>query len=136
MSPRRVALALALLMPSCSTTSNDDGEGARGGGGKDGGAGATGGGPSSSPSNGGAAANCIFEPEAGCDLALAPECFCLGCSDECSGATISDCLCEVCATDPFCSDPSACIRDASCDPFNEGCHCADCADHPSCANQP
>ena len=45
---------------------------------------------------------------------------------------MSDCVCPSCAADEFCSNPANCNGDNECDPYNEGCACADCADHPQC----
>ena len=46
-----------------------------------------------------------------------------------------DCVCADCDTDPYCSDPTNCTNDNVCDPFHEGCVCADCAmTHPECLN--
>lgn len=62
-------------------------------------------------------------------------CECGGCLDNgvCISETeLDDCVCPDCATDSFCTDPSNCNNDGSCDPFNEGCGCADCANHPNC----
>jgi len=42
----------------------------------------------------------------------------------------------VCASDDFCADAVNCNNDGECDPFNEGCVCADCANHPSCSGGP
>ena len=47
---------------------------------------------------------------------------------------IRDSVCTDCDTDPFCSDPNNCNNDNVCEPFSEGCVCADCASHPECLN--
>jgi hypothetical protein len=58
-------------------------------------------------------------------------CVCQGC-DAGNGCEISeDCTCPDCAMDGFCTD--ACQLDGVCDPYNEGCACADCADFPACS---
>lgn len=61
-------------------------------------------------------------------------CTCAGCKNiACTdGTDYSDCVCPECSTDSFCSDPTKCNGDGICDPFNEGCICSDCADHPLC----
>jgi hypothetical protein len=45
-----------------------------------------------------------------------------------------DCVCDDCDSDLFCSDPGNCIDDGSCQSFQEGCVCPDCASHPDCLN--
>lgn len=73
------------------------------------------------------------------DSCSAPDpiaCECAGCElDVCAdeGGGFNDCVCPTCNADPFCTNPASCMDDGACDPFNEGCLCADCADHPSCA---
>lgn len=58
-------------------------------------------------------------------------CSCAGCNDACDSADeiVSDCVCDVCKSNPFCD---ACNNDERCDPYNESCACADCAIHPLC----
>ncbi|MCC6527757.1 MAG: hypothetical protein IT373_34245 [Polyangiaceae bacterium] len=76
-------------------------------------------------------------PALGCDPALHAECLCRGCAAaECTDANglgLADCVCAVCASDPFCADPIHCNHDAACDAFDEGCGCSDCVDHPDCS---
>ena len=43
-----------------------------------------------------------------------------------------DCVCGECSGDSFCSSPDNCNNDGLCDPYNEGCACADCEGHPQC----
>jgi hypothetical protein len=74
-----------------------------------------------------------------CDVASQPQCLCEGCTDDeiCfdSGLQLADdCICSDCAADRFCTDPARCIADGQCNPYYEGCHCADCADHPLCGS--
>ena len=71
-----------------------------------------------------------------CSAADPDACICAGCDlTECTdGATFNDCICASCAADSFCLNPDNCMLDGACDPYNEGCLCADCADHPSCAS--
>ena len=119
-------------------TGGTGGDGANGGTGGVGGAGAAGGvggvgGVGANGGNGGGG-TCLLGGK-NCDPALEPECLCAGCGPACVDKMtmeISDCVCGVCAADAFCSDPMNCTDDGSCDPFNEGCQCADCAAHPEC----
>jgi hypothetical protein len=73
-----------------------------------------------------------------CQAPNAAGCECNGCGqaqcflDVDDPTTYSDCTCPECAADAFCSDPNNCQNDGVCDPFLEGCVCADCADHPQC----
>jgi hypothetical protein len=46
--------------------------------------------------------------------------------------TDDDCVCTDCDDDLFCSDPDNCQDNGTCQPFEEGCVCADCATHPEC----
>jgi hypothetical protein len=72
----------------------------------------------------------------GCTMDVADTCSCYGCNAECFNGPqeiVSDCVCPVCADDPFCNQPDTCTDDGLCDPFPEGCQCSDCAGHPMCA---
>jgi hypothetical protein len=61
-------------------------------------------------------------------------CACNGCFDSCvpDRGAASDCVCEVCSEDRYCASPKGCKDGDGCDPFTEGCQCADCAEHPLC----
>jgi hypothetical protein len=61
-------------------------------------------------------------------------CTCNGCFDTCvtERGPSSDCVCNVCNEDEFCMNPENCKDGDGCDPFVEGCHCDDCAEHPMC----
>jgi hypothetical protein len=43
-----------------------------------------------------------------------------------------DCVCPDCANNAKCNDPASCTDDGECNPYYEGCSCADCAAHPLC----
>lgn len=43
-----------------------------------------------------------------------------------------DCVCPDCQNHLVCTNPANCTDDASCKPFVEGCHCADCASLDIC----
>ncbi len=65
-------------------------------------------------------------------------CECEGCTlPQCDDGmgTFADCVCAVCATDAFCANAGNCVADGLCDPYGEGCVCADCFAHPQCAGQ-
>jgi hypothetical protein len=64
----------------------------------------------------------------------AATCTCNGCFDDCvtDRGPSSDCVCDVCDEDEFCMNPENCVDGNGCDPFVEGCQCADCAEHPMC----
>jgi len=111
-----------------SSTSGPPGSGGvpnNGGGFGSGGGFSSGGGFGSGPSG----FACAAELDPNCPALDAVACACAGCSADCAQ---SDCVCPICATDNYCSDPGTCLDDGSCDPWSEGCICADCADHPSC----
>lgn len=61
-------------------------------------------------------------------------CTCNGCFDSCvtDRGPSSDCVCNACDDDRFCMNPKNCVDGNGCDPFIEGCQCADCAEHPLC----
>lgn len=65
----------------------------------------------------------------------AASCTCNGCFDACitDQGPSSDCVCSICSEDEFCMNPENCVDGNGCDPFVEGCQCADCAEHPMCA---
>ncbi|HHH31596.1 MAG TPA: hypothetical protein ENK57_25050 [Polyangiaceae bacterium] len=70
-----------------------------------------------------------------CDVLDQAACLCEGCTDDgiCfDGTTADDCVCPDCAMDAFCSDPANCQLDGQCNPYTEGCSCADCANHTMC----
>ncbi|NUP06815.1 MAG: hypothetical protein HOW73_12245 [Polyangiaceae bacterium] len=124
------------------TCSGDGGGGGDAGGGSEGGAGAGGNtgneGGSTSDTGGGGGSGSDFVCLLGetCTAPNADTCTCSGCDfatcvDDAQG--IADCVCPVCGQDPFCSDTANCVDGDGCDPFVEGCQCADCFDHPQCA---
>jgi hypothetical protein len=148
----RQSLFVSVCALTLSVACGDDGSG---GSGNQGGTGATGG-TGGTPSDGGTGAvgatggtggtgagtpviPCIeVEASADCTDPNNTECLCNGCDGftECAGADgLADCVCDVCAGDTqFCLNPALCNMDGLCDPFNEGCLCADCAAHPECAS--
>ncbi len=79
----------------------------------------------------------VTDPDLECPMPNAQLCECAGCMlPECAtDEGFNDCVCANCATDSFCSNPANCNMDAVCDPYNEGCVCPDCAEHPSCLAQ-
>ncbi len=89
---------------------------------------------------GGSNVTCIDvenHPTTTCEAPDTNICYCNGCLPECDdgNGTFADCVCSVCAADPFCSNPNNCNLDSICDPFNEGCVCPDCAGHLDCIGQ-
>jgi hypothetical protein len=72
---------------------------------------------------------CFFYPD--CDPNLSDTCQCLGCGNgnECTDQT--DCVCPACVSNEFCQADD-CVDDGECDPYLEGCVCADCADQSIC----
>jgi hypothetical protein len=68
--------------------------------------------------------------EDGGDCTDPAECSCVGCDGDAVCELTDDCTCDECDTDGFCS--TACTLDGACDPYNEGCACADCADTAAC----
>jgi len=77
----------------------------------------------------------IVLPSGGCAANDPASCTCRGCFSACSDTSnifttvYSDCVCAVCAGADECQ---SCNNDGKCDPFIEGCACADCAGHPLC----
>jgi hypothetical protein len=72
-----------------------------------------------------------------CDVADQGACLCEGCVDDgvCFDDTneiADDCVCADCHSDAFCTDPQYCDNDGVCNPYVEGCSCADCQMHPEC----
>ncbi|MBC8070776.1 MAG: hypothetical protein IAG13_20790 [Deltaproteobacteria bacterium] len=65
----------------------------------------------------------------------ADDCVCVGCNDDGVCSDDDDCVCTDCDDTDFCL-PSDCNGDSVCDPFFEGCACADCCPHPQCADNP
>lgn len=147
---KTACLLLGLALATATYSGCSDDEGGDGGGG-DGGAGDTGTGTTTDTGTGtgtGTGTSSGTETEtgtgtAGFDCELAPDCTdaneeacsCVGCTGECldvNNAPASDCVCPSCAADPFCTDPNNCEDDGICDPAIEGCHCADCFEHPEC----
>lgn len=75
---------------------------------------------------------CVDDP-ATCTDQTADDCVCEGCDPGNPVCTLTeDCVCSDCAADAFCGNPANCNFDGICDPFNEGCACTDCTDHPEC----
>jgi hypothetical protein len=72
----------------------------------------------------------VMDP--GCAVGDASSCACQGCVLDGMCTLEDDCVCGECADDGFCGDPENCNDDGMCDPYNEGCACADCAGHPQC----
>jgi len=60
-------------------------------------------------------------------------CVCEDCDPAGGCDATEDCVCPDCHVDGFCSDPDNCNENGLCDPYNEGCACIDCEDHPQCA---
>lgn len=111
------------------------------GGGDTGGGGAGGGGATtsttaqgtSSSSTGGPAYVCESaeaQGGLGCPDADPDNCVCYGCDASASCTAEVDCTCTQCANDSFCG--SNCLDDGVCNPYFEGCQCADCASIPQC----
>lgn len=98
-----------------------------GGGGADGGGGAAEGGGGAAP---------LFVPGEcvqiydDCLPELADECLCGGCPGECNN--LADCACPECVGNKELCPLTNCTDDGACDPYLEGCSCADCAMHPNC----
>lgn len=75
---------------------------------------------------GGPGGECVLDPE--CPNPDLNSCICNGCDPagcydpDADPPVASDCTCGVCAGDPSCG----CDQDGVCDPFLEGCDCADC----------
>jgi hypothetical protein len=117
---------------------------AGGAGGGTGGSGGEVGGSGAGGAGGGAPLQCVdlstVSPTIdfpACDVASQELCQCEGCTDDeiCFDAGLhlaDDCVCPDCATDRFCTDPTHCNGDGLCNPYFEGCSCADCAAHPLC----
>lgn len=55
------------------------------------------------------------------------------CPSTASCTVDDDCVCDACDSDLWCSNPSNCDHDGTCDVYTEGCVCDDCAAHPACA---
>jgi hypothetical protein len=146
----RQSFFVSLCALSLSVACGDDGSGGSGNQGGTGATGGTGGTPSDGGSGatgptGGTGGTGAGTPVIPCaDVEASPdctdpsnvECVCNPCADfaECvtpDGA--ADCICDFCAGDGFCTNPANCADDGECDPYNEGCLCADCAAHPECA---
>jgi hypothetical protein len=74
------------------------------------------------------------EPSKQCGSFDPQDCTCNGCLETCvpEKGPPSDCVCDVCDQDDFCTNPKSCIDGDGCDLFAEGCQCADCAAHPLC----
>ncbi len=127
---------------SSSSSSSSSTSGGGGGAGGSGGGGGGGGGSSSSTSGGPIqcmdlstlSPNVDFPP---CNLQDQQACLCEGCTDDnvCFNAQTQqadDCVCLDCHDSQTCNAPSACNNDGLCNPYYEGCACADCANHPEC----
>jgi hypothetical protein len=71
------------------------------------------------------------EADASCVDADAASCTCQACDMGGGCEASEDCVCPDCAMDAFCAAP--CAPDGVCDPYNEGCNCVDCLNHPLCA---
>ena len=54
------------------------------------------------------------------------------CTNDGNCGVTEDCVCSDCDDDLFCSNPSSCNHDGTCQSFQEGCVCADCMTHPEC----
>ncbi|MCA9662207.1 MAG: hypothetical protein KC486_27965 [Myxococcales bacterium] len=67
-----------------------------------------------------------------CGAGDADACECVGCVLDGMCTLEDDCVCGECSGDSFCSSPDNCNNDGLCDPYNEGCACADCEGHPQC----
>ncbi|MCA9636758.1 MAG: hypothetical protein KC420_12085 [Myxococcales bacterium] len=67
-----------------------------------------------------------------CTVGDPSTCTCAGCVLDGMCTLEDDCVCGECAGDAFCGDVANCANDGLCDPYNEGCACADCASHPQC----
>jgi hypothetical protein len=107
-------------------STNNGGGGQGGGVGGVGGAGGSGG---AGGAGGGSAFTCAdVENDNLCDEADAVACVCIGCDSQNCG--ISDCVCPSCDGNMYCV--MNCEDDGICDPYSEGCTCADCAAHPLC----
>jgi hypothetical protein len=67
-----------------------------------------------------------------CSIANQNGCVCYGCPNP-NGICENneDCVCPDCTNESFCGG-SNCENDGLCDPYFEGCSCADCAGHPAC----
>lgn len=130
-----------------TTTSSTGGGGAGGGEGGQGGGEAGAGGGASGGGGGGSSSgafSCVdldaLSPTIdfpACDAPDAAECLCEGCVDDgvCFSAEqliADDCVCPDCQANAHCSNPANCQDDGVCDPYFEGCVCADCSDHPLC----
>jgi hypothetical protein len=136
-------MAVTVVAMGCGDSGSNTGGGPAGGSPPSGGEGPQGGTPPVGGGEGPVGGNptpvidCI-DVEAGkaCTDADPIACVCAGCNlDACTdGATFDDCVCPSCNADAFCLDPANCNGDGVCDPYNEGCLCADCAEHPSCAS--
>lgn len=130
------ALSIGALLVACGDGGSGGSGGASGGGTSDGGGSTNGGstGDGGSVGNGGApvggAAGAVCaDLDPACTMLDQDLCICEGCSDVCAE---SDCVCPSCVDDAACAAPGSCTDDNECDPFNEGCECADCVDHPQC----
>lgn len=99
-----------------------------------GGTGGVGGGGTGGTGDGGPFQCITISTLTNCTAPNQATCTCGGCKNiNCQNETeLSDCVCPECATDTFCSDTTKCNHDNICDPFNEGCICSDCANHPLC----
>lgn len=58
--------------------------------------------------------------------------FAIHCQDDGACTAADDCICDDCAQDAWCGSPASCADDGVCDPYNEGCLCADCSTVPAC----
>lgn len=133
------ALSIGALLVACGDSGSGGSGGASGGsepgggtpigGSSDGGAPLGGFGDGGSVANGGASGAVCADLSPDCTELDQDNCVCEGCDATCE---LSDCVCPSCAADAFCTDPANCNNDNECDPFSEGCGCADCVDHPEC----
>ena len=119
---------------SSSSTSGGGGGAGGGGGSAGGGGGASSGGPIQCMDLSTLSPNVDFPP---CNLQDQQACLCEGCTDDdiCFNAQTQqadDCVCADCHDSQTRNAPSACNNDGLCNPYYEGCVCADCANHPKC----